>query len=204
MKKTTKTKKCTECEKEFPKTLKYFFAKNIKQLNKKGKLKIYKSFRSVCKSCHGKKGNENRIKKRCQEMNCAIEEYHNKWKMQYSKTRTIDYDAKSKLVEGRYRVYLKMINEGRVTNVSEYLEESFKNKHSKPWLRKFDYGNKVYLSKDERVNKLNSYKIENITDNYIINKLGFKKGELPNEVIETSRLIIKLKREIKKNNTKTS
>ncbi len=42
----------------------------------------------------------------------------------------------------------------------------------------------------------NNHKIKNITDSYIYNSLGYKKGELSEEVIETKRNIIKLKREL--------
>lgn len=55
-------KQCTCCKLEFPKTTDYFFAKIIKQQNKKG-LAVYHSFRSICKSCNNKKTEANRIKK---------------------------------------------------------------------------------------------------------------------------------------------
>jgi len=80
-------KKCTCCKLEFPKTEDYFFAKVIKQQNKSG-LAIYHSFRAICKSCNNKKTEENRIKKRCKEMNCNVSDYRENWKKQYSETRT--------------------------------------------------------------------------------------------------------------------
>lgn len=80
-------KKCTCCNLEFPKTEDYFFAKVIKQQNKSG-LAIYHSFRAICKSCNNKKGEANRIKKRCKEMNCDVSDYRENWKKQYSETRT--------------------------------------------------------------------------------------------------------------------
>lgn len=80
-------KKCTCCNLEFPKTEHYFFVKVIKQQNKSG-LAIYHSFRSICKSCNNKKTENNRIKKRCKEMNCDVSDYRENWKKQYSETRT--------------------------------------------------------------------------------------------------------------------
>jgi hypothetical protein len=133
-------KTCTNCKIEFPKTKDYFFVKIIKQQNKSG-LAIYNSFRSICKKCHGKKGEENRIKKRCLEMDCNISKYRENWKKQYSKTR-IKYD---------------LIN--------------FKTKSK-------------YHSKE-------------LTDYYIANRFRLKMKEIPKEMIQTKRLIIQLKRELK-------
>ena len=129
-------KKCTSCKLELPKTKEYFFAKVVKQQNKSG-LAIYHSFRAICKSCHNKKGEENRIKKRCKEMNCDISNYRENWKKKYSETRT------------KYKIDITM---------SKY--------HSK-----------------------------NLTDTYI--KQLYRHIDVPKEIIETKRLIIKLKRELK-------
>ena len=133
-----KTKICTCCKIEFPKTLEYFFAKITKQQNKNS-LATYYSFRSICKNCHAKKGDENRIKKRCLEMNCDISKYRENWKKQYSKTRT------------------------------KYFEKITKSK----------------------------FNALNLTDEYIANRLRINIKELPKEIIETKRLILQLKREIK-------
>jgi len=189
-------KMCGTCGKEFPKTKDYFFERTIKQKNKSGYAE-YKSFKSDCKKCHGKKGNQRRVEKRCEELNCSTSEYRANWKKQYSETRTIDKSAKKELSKGQYRVYLQKLSDGIVSNVDEYRQEVFKNRHSKPWSRKFDYGGKVFLTLKERLNKSHSIRRDNLTDTYILNALGFKKGELPNEVIETKRLIIKLKREVR-------
>jgi hypothetical protein len=188
-------KTCGECNKDFPKTKDYIFVKVIKQKNKSG-FATYYSFRSTCKTCHGKKGNERRVKKRCKELDCNISNYRKNWKKQFSETRTIDMQAKKKLTRGQYSHYRRMVLKGVASNVEEYRKEVFKNKNSKPWLRKFDYEGKVFLTAKERVNKNNSMKIDNLTDIYITNMLGLKKGEVPNELIETKRLIIKIKREV--------
>ena len=187
---------CGSCKKEYPKNKKYFFIKISKQKLASGKIAIYKGFRSNCKKCHQIKTEERRVSKRCVEMNCNISDYRDNWKKQFSKTRTTDLVAKSQLTEGRYNGYRVLFKKGLVKNVKEYNEKVFINKHSKPWLRKYDYGGKVFLEDKERRDKNNKNKIENITDTYIVNYLGYKKGEVPKEIIETKRLLIKLKREL--------
>tara|TARA_B100002049_G_scaffold42555_1_gene29020 strand:- start:9956 stop:10381 length:426 start_codon:yes stop_codon:yes gene_type:complete len=135
-------KKCGKCNLSYPKTKEFFYIKKIKQENAKGELKIYNSFRSFCKSCLIKTGELNRIKKRCIELECDISEYRQKWKDQYSKTRT-----------------------------------------------------KIKLKSDkDTVSKFHS---RNLTDYYISNLLRKNKNSIPKGMIETKRLIIKLKRELK-------
>lgn len=138
--KTMEFKKCKSCNLEFPKTKDYFFITSKKQQNKSG-LAIYKVYKSVCKKCHGKQGNEIRIKNRCLEMNCNVSEYRDNWKKQYSKTRT-----------------------------------------------------KIFTEKNQTVMK---YHVENLTDTYIANRLKLSIKELPKEIIETKRLLLTIKREIK-------
>ena len=130
------TKICTCCKKQYPKTEEYFFKKITKQQNKSG-LGIYYSFRAICKNCNNKKGELNRIKKRCEEMNCDVLDYRENWKKQYSETRT----------------------------------------------------------KHKRNSTIMKYHSENLTDIYIKNLL--KSNNLPKEIIETKRLLITLKRELK-------
>lgn len=189
-------KACGTCKKELPKNKKYFFIKTTKQKLASGKIAIYKGFRSNCKKCHAVKGNERRVEKRCKELDCNISEYRENWKKQYSKTRTMDLVAKNQLTNGEYNVYRSYLKKGLIFSVKEYRERVYVNKHSKPWLRKFDYGGKVFLEDKERRNKANRNKIDNITDSYITNYLGYKKNEIPEEIIETKRLLIKLKREL--------
>lgn len=186
-------KTCCTCEKEFPKTTDYFFKKTIKQKNKSG-VATYYSFRSDCKTCHGKKGSKRRIKNRCLELECDVSKYREHWKKQYSETRTIDTEAKNKLTKGQYNVYKKMLKDGVVNTLEDYKSKVYKNKHSKPWLRKNHYSGKVFLSEEERQRKNNENKIKNISDAYIVNYLGFKIADVPKEIIEQKRLIIKLKR----------
>tara|TARA_R110002153_G_C13171177_1_gene484112 strand:+ start:65 stop:670 length:606 start_codon:yes stop_codon:yes gene_type:complete len=191
-----KYKTCGTCKKELPKTLDYFFVKTTKQKLASGKIAIYKGFRSNCKKCHAVKGGERRVRKRCKELDCNVSDYRENWKKQYSKTRTIDLFAKKELTEGQYNVYKSYLKKGIVFNLEEHKEMVYINKHSKPWLRKFDYGGKIFLDNKETRIKSNRNKIDNITDSYIVNYLGYRKNEVPIEIIQSKRLLIKLKREL--------
>ena len=193
-------KTCGTCKKKLPKNKDYFFVRTSKQKLASGKIAIYKGFRSNCKKCHAVKGEEIRIKKRCKELDCDIYDYRENWKKQYSKTRTINLLAKKELTEGQYNTYKSHVKKGLSFDLKEHKERVYTNKHSKPWLRKFNYEGRVFLEDKERRNKTNKHKIENITDTYIVNYLGYKKGELPKELIETKRLLIKLKRELNTTN----
>ena len=189
-------KTCGFCKKELPKTKEYFFVKIAKQKLASGKIAIYKGFRSNCKKCHAIKGGQRRVKKRCKELDCNVSDYRENWKKQYSETRTIDLIAKKELTEGQYNVYRSHVKKGLVFDLKKHKERVYINKHSKPWLRKFDYNGKVFLDKKESMAKSNRNKIDNITDSYITNYLGYKKNEVPKELIENKRLLIKLKREL--------
>lgn len=131
---------CGTCKESFPKTSEFFFKRVIKQKLSNGEIAIYNCFRSDCITCYGKKGSKRKVDKRCKDLKCNISEYQQKWKEQYSKTRT---------------------------------------KHN--------------IKKQSTIMK---YHVENITDLYIANRFRKKVSELPKEIIETKRLIIKLKREI--------
>ena len=179
-------KVCGTCKIEFPKTEEYFFKRVIKQQNKSG-FSVYYSFKSNCIKCHGKKGMALKIKKRCQEMNCEVSEYRENWKKQYSKTRTKYIEEISHLPVGTRNTIMKKIHGGyKFTNYEKYRldwrKELSKSK------RKYDYGNLDFIPKGTQAG------IKNITDAYIALCLKKSVKEIPKEMIETKRLIIKLKR----------
>ena len=186
-------KKCCACRKEFPKTTEYFFTRKIKQFNAKGELKIYDSFRSDCNKCRANKADIRRVKKRCKEMGCDVSEYREKWKEQYSKTRIKNPDLRN---EGlNYQVANNISEwqkEGYVFTTYEQYRLDIRKKYSKS-KRKYDYGDVDFIPKD----KANRRGIINITDAYIALMLGYPVSEVPKDIIETKRLIIKLKRELK-------
>lgn len=180
-------KKCTCCKLEFPKTEDYFFAKVIKQQNKSG-LAIYHSFRAICKSCNNKKTEENRIKKRCKEMNCNVSDYRENWKKQYSETRTFVKEI-SHLPKGVKSVIRKKIKDGYIfTNYEQYRIDCRKNVSQVK--RKYEYGNIDFVPKGIQTG------IKYLTDGYIALTLKAKVKEVPKEMIEFKRLTIQLKREL--------
>lgn len=188
-------KKCNCCKLEFPKNEAYFFKKIIKQQNKNG-LAVYYSFRSTCKSCHNKKGESNRIKKRCKEMGCSISEYRQFWKKQYSETRTLIKEI-SHLPNGVQGVIRKKIKNGYTfTTYNQYKLDCTENRSKSS--RKYDYGDCRIVPKKI----LNRSGIINLTDAYIAMRLNQKVKDVPKEMIELKRLTIQLKRELE--NLKTN
>ena len=180
-------KKCTCCNLEFPKTEDYFFSRVIKQQNKSG-LATYHSFRAICKSCNNKKTESNRIKKRCEEMNCDISDYRENWKKQYSETRTFVKEI-SHLPKGVQSVIRKKINNGYVfTNYEQYRYDCRKNLSRVK--RKYNYDNLDFVPKGTQTG------IKHLTDSYIALTLKRKVKEVPKEMIEFKRLTIQLKREL--------
>tara|TARA_R110000772_G_scaffold23786_1_gene63418 strand:+ start:825 stop:1406 length:582 start_codon:yes stop_codon:yes gene_type:complete len=189
------TKKCINCNVHLPKTDDFFFKRVEKNILADGSIKTYTSFRSNCKKCHSKKGNQRRIKLRCEEMNCEVSEYRKKWKKQYTETRTKDKEAKEKLNNSAYIYYKRLLKLGEVKDLLSYFYriESQNRRRSKSKIKITSYN---YI-KDYR-NKYYKKDREKLKDAYITNGLmGLKVSEVPKEIIETKRLIIKIKREIK-------
>jgi len=193
-------KKCTRCNLEFPKTDGYFFGKITKQQNKNG-LAIYHSFRAICKKCNREKGEENRVKKRCKELNCDISDYRNNWKKQYSKTRTFDLEAKEKLSKGQYAHFRTLLSNGIIYNTESYLKHILESKKERNiLLSNIAQSKRKYFGKEEKRLALRKYaknEMLRLTDAYVANVVMKKPiKELSKEIIETKRLIIKLKRQL--------
>ena len=196
-------KKCGVCNKFLPKTSDFFFKRIIKQKLANGEIVYYNSFRSCCKDCHAKKTNERRIKKRCKEMGCDSEDYRKNWKKQYSESRTIDLEVKSKLTDAQYSNYIKFIRKGLVKTYDEYLiyVEKSKKERNKRLIREVLLRKKYFTTKDKKQAQRMYAKNERerLTDSYIANLVMNKRiSELTPEIIETKRIIIKIKRELKK------
>jgi len=182
-------KTCNTCKKEFPKTTEYFFNKVIKQKLSNGKTAVYNCLRSDCKKCHGKKGMEIKIKKRCVQLKCNVSDYRENWKKQYSETRTHFKEFKNYPLDTRKRMNQYKIQGKDISTYENYRKLGrFKLSQIR---RKYDYGNVNIVSKKQ----LSRSHIDNLTDAYIALTLNKKVSELPKEMIETKRLIIKLKRE---------
>ena len=187
---------CGNCKNEFPKTEDYFFKRIIKQKNINGSIVEYKSFRSMCKKCHANKTLEYTHKKRCDDLKCNIEDYNEKWKHQYSETRTKFPDIKD-IPYGKRGSVLEKLRTGYKYSTYEQYKIDCRASVSKV-KRKYDYGDVDFVSIQER----NRSSIKNLTDSYIALLLKKKVRDLPKEIIETKRLIIKLERELINNNIK--
>jgi hypothetical protein len=188
-------KTCTNCKEDFPKNKDYFFVKKTKQKLASGKIAIYFSFKSICKKCHGKKGNDLRVKKRCVELNCDVLDYRKNWKQQYTNTR-MHHPEITGLSKGRRTVVLKKIKNGYIYKGEEQYKKDCLFNISMA-ARKHDYGNIMPTAKQkQKVN--NNKKRDTLSEAYIGQMLGYKVGEGSTEVIETKRLLIKIYRELKK------
>lgn len=188
------TKICIVCKNEYPKTLDYFYNRTIKQKLASGQIAEYKTFKSQCKKCHKIDTEKRRIKKRCNELSCDINEYRKKWKEQYSITRTKHPEIKH-LPAGVKNTLRKWIDNGYKFTTYEQFRLDCKKNTSKA-RRKYNYGDVDFVPKKTR----NRSGIINLTDSYIAYTLRVSVKDISKELIEQKRLILKLKREIKTTN----
>ena len=190
-------KKCYGCSLVFPRTDEYFFKKKItNQL--KNRIAVYWSWRSLCKTCHGKKGNDLRVKKRCIELNCETHDYRKMWKAQFTATRSKDLEAKkilSKICKTKYQQFLLRLSKDNSLTLDEYIKNVESNSY-----RLEMYKNKTKSKEHHRLYRNEYYKKDRLKlkDAYVCNNvLGLKVNEVPEEIIEMTRLLVELKREIK-------
>lgn len=187
------TKACSNCKVEFPKTTDFFYSKVVKQKNKKG-ISIYYLLRSICKGCNNEKTEKNRIKKRCLELGCSIEDYEENWRKDlYQKLKKNPNIHGLGLSSGQINLLNKKIKNGyKFTTVEQYKIDCRLNVSK--CRRKYDYGDMSFVT----IKQSNQKRTENITDSYLANIIGLSVSEVPKEILKTKRLIIKLKRELKK------
>jgi len=183
-------KKCTCCNLEFPKTKDYFL---LKPKRKNYKWKVYEIYRSQCKKCTYKNTNEKRILKKCNELLIKRDEWDD-WKrkdklkkpiFQFKDDRLKDFNRPL-----RARILRKIREENYIfTTVENYYKECLENKSNAQ--RKYSYSTVGKLSSDIIANEMPDY--------YIANRLKMPTSEIPKEIIETKRLLLKLKRTLKTN-----
>ena len=182
------TKKCTCCNLEFPKTEEYFL---LKPKRKNYKWTVREIYRANCKNCWYKKTAEQRISKRCKEIGIERDKWE-EWKRETMLKKPIFQFKDERLKEFdrplRRRILKKIREENYVfTTIENYYKDCAKNRSKSQ--RIYEYTEPI----------LNSKIIGNtMPDYYIANRLGKSIKELPKEIIETKRLIIQLKRELKK------
>ena len=181
-------KKCTCCNLQYPKTTDYFL---IKSKSNDYKWKVNEIYRSICKKCHYEKCAENQIIKRCKELNIKRSDWI-KWKrinlMKNPIFKLKDESLKDLKRPLRARILKKIREENYIfTSIENYYNECAENRSKAQ--RKYEYEEKII-----------DYKIisEKMPDYYVANRLKKSIKEIPKEVIETKRLVIQLKRELKK------
>jgi hypothetical protein len=185
------TKICTCCKLELPKTEGYFL---LKSKRKNYKWKVNEIYRSNCKKCWYQKTSEQRILKRCNELGIERSEW-DVWKREDMLKKPIFQMKDERLKDFerplRRRILKKIREENYVfTTIENYYKECSEN-ISKAH-RKYNYN---------IAGKLNSDIISNeMPDYYIANRLKIPISELPKEIIETKRLLLKIKRELKNKN----
>lgn len=186
------TKKiCGKCGNEYPMTEEYFFIKKYKQKLANGDIKEYKSFRSVCKKCHGEQGAERKRNKRCIELKCTSGDYQKAWRKHMAKAKMIHPGIDFPL---RYRHHInRKIKEGYKYTTYEQYKKDCQNNYmiSAKRRRKYDYGDIDFITNDMR----NKMQMKMMTDARLAQIMGMSVRDVPKELIKTKRLITILKRE---------
>ena len=131
-------------------------------------------------------------------MNCDVLDYEKNWKQQYSETRTKDKEAKSQLTINQYSRFLK----SGLNEVNLFKEETEKSKLERDKrISELSKNRRKYFTNEDIRVSLRMYaknECERLTDAYVANVLLRKPiKNLSKEIIETKRLLIKLKRHLK-------
>jgi hypothetical protein len=178
------TKICTGCKKEMLATKEFFY---IKKTGKYG-------LTSICKQC------EKAISKKYREENLEkVKQKQKEWRNNNSeklKKKRKEYRKNNiEEIKENLKKYYK-------NNAAKIKERSEKYRENNP--EKFkEKSKKYYHNNPERYKEQNKKAVQDITDSYISNCLKKPLNHLNPQVIETRRLIILIKRELRKNNFKT-
>jgi hypothetical protein len=171
----TPLKTCTKCKCEKPATTDYFELR-------------YKKLHSNCKDC---------LKERKKEYSQRPEVKEKKNERQREYRKRPDY--KKKYTEYKKAYYQR-------PDVKERCSEYHKDYRKRPGIKeRYNEKLKEYRKRPGVKEKIkNSQKkhrkkiVNQLHTRYVIRKMGLKKDEIPPEMIETKRLTIALKRELKK------
>jgi hypothetical protein len=203
----TPLKTCIKCKCEKPATTEYF-SLNRKKLNSKCK-DCVKEYLKAYFQKPGVKENRNKYQKSYRKIKGVTEsekerqrEYQKSYRQRPSvKERHNEYQKayRQRLdVKERYNEYLKEYNIR--LDVKERVRERRKAHFQKPDVKE---QRRAYLQRPEVKKSRNEYLKSYLqTQEYMASLLGFKKDEIPPEMIETKRLTIFIKREIKQVLTK--
>jgi hypothetical protein len=194
-------KKCTICKKEFLKNEDNFFYKKDKYKLIDGTFKNFLKCCSSCKRCHSIKKTEITRKKRCEELNCSLDEYNKKWKLEIGlKNRKF----KEAFNHPKYKILLYNVNKGYIFSSIRQFEEDLKNnlfiRRRIKKITKIKIADDLLLSdlpKKERSSLEKEYRNTILTDGLVANRLGFKVSEISKDHIQTKRLIIQINKLLK-------
>ena len=193
------TKICTGCKKEMLATKEFFHSQ------KGGKYGL----NSKCKPCTKAKS-ENYYKKNSKKVN----EISRKWRKdnpEKVKERSENYYKKNRKKVNEISRKWKKENRKKVNEIArkwykenpeKCKEKGVKYRENNP--EKFrEYSRKSYKKNTEKCKERSKINIENLTDSYVATRLKKPVKHLNPQIIETKRLIILIKRELRKNNFKT-
>jgi hypothetical protein len=182
------TKTCTKCKKELPKTLEYFL---LKSKRKNCNWNIIEIYRSNCKKCWYQKTAEQRVLKRCNKLGIERIKW-NEWKVQNMLKNPIFQFKDERLKEFkrplRARILKKIQEDNYIfTTIENYYKECTENRSNSK--RKYNYNISGKITAEIIKEKLPDY--------YVVASMGKLIKEVPKEIIETKRLLMQLKRELK-------
>lgn len=195
------TKKCGCCKQTFPKTEDYFFKRLIKQ-ETGGKQVIYHSFKSSCKKCFGRVNSKRERDKRIKKLGCTEENY----KENYLKQMGFNHVKFKKL-------YNLSISKKEKNNITKFCTEhdytfttmkAFLAFKKKLWIENWNMRrihplpkgyNFIYELPSDLKKKM--YNERPLTEAKLANWLGFKKGDLPKEILEVKELLVQITTYIK-------
>lgn len=183
---------CGTCGMVFPKTKDYFCVRNQNMKRKNGDHYVYSSFRSDCKNCKAQKEKIKFRKKRFKELNvCTEEEYKKAFRKQivFKKTK---YKELFGIPQSKAQHISAKIDKGYVfTTIEQYdkdVNDNFRKAHLKS--RKYKYEHDEKLTKSE----INEKQSEIISNSRIALSLGMPVNEVPENILDNIRNVIKLKR----------
>jgi hypothetical protein len=210
-------KKCGRCEIIFPLTHEYFFTKTTKKgtiINGKPLSVDSTSFRSICKKCNTAIFQEKKRAKLMIKYNASSEEeldliIHTKRIQNGLLGAIANLNIRSKRRKYIYPegATPKEIERLRIIYDKGYDPTTYDKDWKEKWLAKVKANRKYNIDYpgDKIPNSL-SHKgwSENMPDAFIVNRLGFKLGEVPQEIIELKRKQLKFYRYVKENQNRNS
>jgi hypothetical protein len=206
-----KTEKiCGDCKKVFPLTGEYFYTKTTKKgtlIKGKPLSKDCISFRSVCKKCNTAQSLVRKRNKLMIKYNVSTDEeldkviYASRIKSGKLGNQALTGKPSSKRkYDYPENTSIKTMSKIRIIKDMGYEPETYSVEWKKRWLEKAK-ANRKYTYPDgyDRVPQalINKKTIENLTDAYLANKLGFKLNDIPSEILDIKRKQLKFYRHVK-------